>query len=141
MVVVLASSLEVATPTVFADMVERLRTQLPEPRAVQISAHTHNDGGCAVAAAGLSLLAGAEIVEGCLFGNGERAGNADLITLALGLYTRVSGLLVEREGEAVRLKAAGEGRGRGNAGGMPYPRHWPGCQLLRHLCTRGWEVR
>ena len=88
MVVVLASSLEVATPNVFADMVERLRTQLRDPRAVQISAHTHNDRGCAVAAAELSLLAGAEIVEGCLFGNGERAGNADLITLALNLYSR-----------------------------------------------------
>lgn len=88
MVVVLASSLEVATPNIFADMVERLRTQLPDPRAVQISAHTHNDRGCAVAAAELSLLAGAEMVEGCLFGNGERAGNADLITLALNLYSR-----------------------------------------------------
>ena len=88
MVVVLAFSLEVAMPIVFADTVERLRTQLPEPKAVQIAAHTHNDRGCAVAAADLPLLAGAEIVEGCLFGNVERAGNTNLITLALNLYTR-----------------------------------------------------
>ena len=88
MVVVLATSTEQATPNVFADQVECFKAALSDPDKIQISVHTHNDRGCAVAAAELGLLAGADIVEGCLFGNGERCGNADLVTLALNLYSR-----------------------------------------------------
>ncbi|KAK8106598.1 2-isopropylmalate synthase [Apiospora kogelbergensis] len=87
-VIVLATSTEVATPNVFADQVEVFRRSLSEPEKVQISIHTHNDRGCSVAAAELGMLAGADMVEGCLFGNGERSGNVDLVTLALNLYSR-----------------------------------------------------
>ena len=88
MLVVLATSTEQATPNVFADQVECFRAALSDPEKTQISIHTHNDRGCAVAAAELGLLAGADMVEGCLFGNGERCGNADLVTLALNFYSR-----------------------------------------------------
>ncbi|KXH58805.1 2-isopropylmalate synthase [Colletotrichum salicis] len=88
LVVVLATSTEVATPNVFADQVETFRAALSDPEKISISIHTHNDRGCGVAAAELGMLAGADMVEGCLFGNGERAGNVDLVTLALNLYSR-----------------------------------------------------
>ncbi|KAK7457360.1 2-isopropylmalate synthase [Colletotrichum acutatum] len=88
LVVVLATSTEVATPNVFADQVETFRASLSDPEKISISIHTHNDRGCGVAAAELGMLAGADMVEGCLFGNGERAGNVDLVTLALNLYSR-----------------------------------------------------
>ncbi|KAI6313552.1 hypothetical protein MCOR29_007647 [Pyricularia oryzae] len=86
--VVLATSTEVATPNVFADQVETFIAGLSAPENVLISIHTHSDRGCGAAAAELGMLAGAHMVEGCLFGNGERAGNVDLVTLALNLYTR-----------------------------------------------------
>ncbi|TLD15292.1 hypothetical protein PspLS_10774 [Pyricularia sp. CBS 133598] len=86
--VVLATSTEVATPNVFADQVETFIAGLSEPEKIQISIHTHSDRGCGAAAAELGMLAGAHMVEGCLFGNGERAGNVDFVTLALNLYTR-----------------------------------------------------
>lgn len=57
-------------------------------KKVCVSLHVHNDRGCAVAAAELGLMAGARRIEGCLFGNGERSGNVDLVTLALNLYTQ-----------------------------------------------------
>ncbi|KAK2036572.1 2-isopropylmalate synthase [Colletotrichum somersetense] len=88
MVVVLAASTEVSMPHVFADQVELFKAAVSEPKKIQISVHTHNDRGCGVAAAEQSMLAGADIVEGCLFGNGERSGNADLVTLALNFYSR-----------------------------------------------------
>ncbi|TEA22551.1 2-isopropylmalate synthase 2 [Colletotrichum sidae] len=88
MTVVLATSTEVSTPNVFADQVELFRASLSEPEKMRISVHPHNDRGCAVASAELALLAGARMVEGCLFGNGERCGNVDLVALALNLYTR-----------------------------------------------------
>ncbi|KAK2062056.1 2-isopropylmalate synthase, partial [Colletotrichum caudatum] len=88
LVVVLATSTEVATPNVFADQVEVFRAALPDPETITISIHAHNDRGCGVASAELGMLAGAEMVEGCLFGNGERSGNVDLVTLALNLYSR-----------------------------------------------------
>ncbi|KZL66299.1 2-isopropylmalate synthase [Colletotrichum tofieldiae] len=88
LVVVLATSTEVATPNVFADQVEVFQASLSEPEKISISIHTHNDRGCGIAAAELGMLAGAKMVEGCLFGNGERSGNVDLVTLALNLYSR-----------------------------------------------------
>ncbi|KAI6355021.1 hypothetical protein MCOR25_008382 [Pyricularia grisea] len=88
MTVVVATSTEVATPNVFADQVETFLAGLSQPEKIQLSIHTHNDRGCAVASAELGMMAGAQMVEGCLFGNGERAGNVDLVTLALNLYTR-----------------------------------------------------
>jgi 2-isopropylmalate synthase len=77
----------VATPNVYADQIEWMHRHLARRDSVILSLHPHNDRGTAVAAAELGLMAGAERVEGCLFGNGERTGNVDLVTLALNLYT------------------------------------------------------
>ncbi len=84
----LPASVEVATPNIFADQVEWMHRNLTRRDSVIISVHPHNDRGCAVAAAELAQMAGAERVEGCLFGNGERTGNVDLVTLAMNLYTQ-----------------------------------------------------
>jgi 2-isopropylmalate synthase len=84
----LPATIEVATPNVYADQIEWMHTHLARRRSVLISVHPHNDRGCAVAAAELGLMAGADRVEGCLFGNGERTGNVDIVTLALNLYTQ-----------------------------------------------------
>ena len=84
----LPATVEAATPNVFADQVEWMHRHLARREAVIISVHPHNDRGTAVAATELALLAGAERVEGCLFGNGERTGNVCLVTLALNLYTQ-----------------------------------------------------
>jgi 2-isopropylmalate synthase len=84
----LPATVEVATPNVYADQIEWMHRQLDRREAVVLSVHPHNDRGCGVAAAELAQLAGAQRVEGCLFGNGERTGNVDLVTLALNLYTQ-----------------------------------------------------
>lgn len=84
----LPATVEVATPNVFADQVEWMHRHIARREAVVLSVHPHNDRGTAVAAAELAVMAGAERVEGCLFGNGERTGNVDLVTLALNLYTQ-----------------------------------------------------
>lgn len=84
----LPATVEMATPNVYADQIEWMHRHLERRDGVIISLHTHNDRGTAVAAAELGLMAGAERVEGCLFGNGERTGNVDLVTLALNLYTQ-----------------------------------------------------
>jgi 2-isopropylmalate synthase len=84
----LPSTVEVAMPNVYADQIEWMSTNLKNKNNVIFSVHTHNDRGCAVAAAELAILAGAQRVEGTLFGNGERTGNADLVTIALNLYTQ-----------------------------------------------------
>lgn len=84
----LPATVEVATPNVFADQVEWMHRHLSHRDSVVLSVHTHNDRGCAIAAAELAQMAGAERVEGCLFGNGERTGNVDIVTLALNLYTQ-----------------------------------------------------
>ncbi|KAI4221446.1 MAG: hypothetical protein L6R36_006893, partial [Xanthoria steineri] len=83
----LPATVEMCTPNTFADQVEIFHRAFPSD-AVVVSLHPHNDRGCAVAAAELGQLAGATRVEGCLFGNGERTGNVDLVTLALNLYTQ-----------------------------------------------------
>lgn len=87
-IVNLPATVEVATPNLFADQVEWMHRHLARRDSLVISVHPHNDRGCAIAAAELAQLAGADRVEGCLFGNGERTGNVDLVTLALNLYTQ-----------------------------------------------------
>ncbi|KAH3659761.1 hypothetical protein OGATHE_005806 [Ogataea polymorpha] len=84
----LPATVEMSTPNVYADQIEYFCTHISNRDAVCVSLHPHNDRGCAVGAAELAQLAGADRVEGCLFGNGERTGNVDLVTLALNLYTQ-----------------------------------------------------
>ena len=84
----LPATVEMATPNVHADQIEWFCRHLSRRDAVLISVHPHNDRGAAVAAAELALLAGADRVEGTLFGNGERTGNVDIVTLALNLFTQ-----------------------------------------------------
>jgi 2-isopropylmalate synthase len=84
----LPATVEVATPNIYADQVEYFHTHISEREKVCISTHCHNDRGCGVAASELGVLAGADRVEGCLFGNGERTGNVDLVTVALNMYTQ-----------------------------------------------------
>ena len=84
----LPTTVEVATPNIYADQIEWMHRNLARRDSVIISLHPHNDRGTAVAAAELGLMAGADRVEGCLFGNGERTGNVDLVTVALNMYTQ-----------------------------------------------------
>ena len=84
----LPTTVEMATPNVYADQIEWMHRHLARRDSILISLHPHNDRGTAVAAAELGLMAGADRVEGCLFGNGERTGNVDLVTLALNMYTQ-----------------------------------------------------
>jgi 2-isopropylmalate synthase len=84
----LPATVEVATPNIYADQIEWMHRNISRRDSVVLSLHPHNDRGTGVAAAELGLMAGADRVEGCLFGNGERTGNVDLVTLALNLYTQ-----------------------------------------------------
>jgi len=84
----LPSTVECSTPNVYADQIEWMSRNLNGRDSIVISVHPHNDRGTAVASAELAVMAGADRVEGCLFGNGERTGNVDLVTLALNLYTQ-----------------------------------------------------
>ena len=84
----LPTTVEVSTANVFADQIEWMHRRLARREHVLLSVHPHNDRGTGVACAEQALLAGAQRVEGCLFGNGERSGNLDLVTLALNLYTQ-----------------------------------------------------
>lgn len=84
----LPATVEVASPNVYADQIEYFCTHISEREKVCVSVHPHNDRGCGVAASELGVMAGADRVEGCLFGNGERTGNVDLVTVALNLYTQ-----------------------------------------------------
>jgi 2-isopropylmalate synthase len=88
LIVNLPATVEMATPNVYADSIEWMHRHLPRREAVVLSLHPHNDRGTGVAAAELGLLAGADRVEGCLFGNGERTGNVDLVTLGLNLFSQ-----------------------------------------------------
>ncbi|CAB3766171.1 2-isopropylmalate synthase [Paraburkholderia humisilvae] len=88
MIVNLPATVEASTPNVYADQIEWMDGNLGYRDSIILSVHPHNDRGTAVAAAELALLAGADRIEGCLFGNGERTGNVDLVTLALNLYTQ-----------------------------------------------------
>ncbi len=84
----LPATVEAATANIYADQIEWMCRNISKRDSVVISLHTHNDRGTGVAAAELGLMAGADRVEGCLFGNGERTGNCDLVTVALNMYTQ-----------------------------------------------------
>jgi 2-isopropylmalate synthase len=84
----LPSTIEHCTPNVFADMIEWMHLHLARREALVLSVHPHNDRGTGTAAGELALMAGADRIEGCLFGNGERTGNVDLVNIALNLYTQ-----------------------------------------------------
>jgi len=84
----LPATVEAATPNIYADQIEYFCRNLPNRESAVISLHTHNDRGTGVAAAELGLMAGADRVEGCLFGNGERTGNCCLVTVGLNMYTQ-----------------------------------------------------
>jgi len=84
----LPATVEAATPNIYADQIEYFCRNIPRRESVAISLHTHNDRGTGVAAAELGLMAGADRVEGCLFGNGERTGNCCLVTVGLNMYTQ-----------------------------------------------------
>ena len=84
----LPATVEMSTPNIYADQIEWMHRNLARRDSIILSVHPHNDRGTAVAAAELAVMAGADRVEGCLFGNGERTGNVDIVTLALNLYTQ-----------------------------------------------------
>ena len=84
----LPATVECATPNVYADQIEWFGRNIRSRECVALSLHPHNDRGTGVAAAELGLMAGADRVEGCLLGNGERTGNCDLVTVALNMYTQ-----------------------------------------------------
>ena len=88
LIVNLPATVEMTTPNVYADSIEWMNRHLPRRGSLVLSLHPHNDRGTAVAAAELGLMAGADRVEGCLFGNGERTGNVDLVTLGLNLFSQ-----------------------------------------------------
>lgn len=84
----LPATVEMSTPNIYADQIEWMHRHFSQRDCVILSLHPHNDRGCAVAATELGLMAGADRVEGTLFGNGERTGNVDLVTLGLNMYTQ-----------------------------------------------------
>jgi 2-isopropylmalate synthase len=84
----LPATVEMYTPNIYADSIEWFLAHVPNRESVLLSLHPHNDRGTAVAAAELGLMAGGDRVEGCLFGNGERTGNVDLVTLALNMFSQ-----------------------------------------------------
>ena len=87
-IVNLPSTVEHSTPNIFADMIEWMHRHLARRDAIVLSVHPHNDRGTGTAAAEFALMAGADRIEGCLFGNGERTGNVDVVNIALNLYTQ-----------------------------------------------------
>ena len=87
-IVNLPSTVEHCTPNIFADMIEWMHRHLARRDAIVLSVHPHNDRGTGTAAGEFALMAGADRIEGCLFGNGERTGNVDLVNIALNLYTQ-----------------------------------------------------
>jgi len=84
----LPATIEMSTPNIYADQIETMCESLKYRDRIQVSLHPHNDRGCAVAATELGLMAGADRVEGTLFGNGERTGNADILVLAMNLFSQ-----------------------------------------------------
>jgi len=87
-VINLPATVEMATPNIYADQIEWMSRNLARRDGVVLSLHTHNDRGCAVAAAELGVMAGADRIEGTLLGNGERTGNMDIVTMAMNLYSQ-----------------------------------------------------
>ena len=100
----LPATVEAATPNIYADQIEWMCRHISRRDCVIMSLHPHNDRGCGIAAAELGLMAGADRIEGCLFGNGERTGNVDIATLALNMYTQgvMPGLDFSNLGEIVK---------------------------------------
>lgn len=88
MIINLPSTVEMTTPNVFADQIEWMSKHLENRESIVLSVHPHNDRGTGVAAAELAMLAGAVRVEGTLFGNGERTGNVDIVTVAMNMYAQ-----------------------------------------------------
>lgn len=88
MIINLPATVEMSTPNTYADQIEWMHRHLARRDSIILSVHPHNDRGTAVAAAELAVMAGADRIEGCLFGNGERTGNVDLVTLAMNLYSQ-----------------------------------------------------
>ncbi len=84
----LPATVEMSTPNIFADMIEWFSAHFSKREAITLSVHTHNDRGTGVAATELALMAGADRVEGTIFGNGERTGNVDIVTLALNMFSQ-----------------------------------------------------
>lgn len=84
----LPATVEMTSPNVFADQIEYFARHISSRDSIVLSVHTHNDRGCAVAASELAVMAGADRVEGCLLGNGERTGNMDIVTMAMNLYSQ-----------------------------------------------------
>ena len=87
-IVNLPTTVELSTPNIFADMIEWMHRHLQRRDSIMLSVHPHNDRGTGTATAELSVMAGADRLEGCLFGNGERTGNLDLVNVALNLYSQ-----------------------------------------------------
>ena len=90
MIMNLPSTVEMTTPNVYADQIEWMNRHLENRESIILSVHPHNDRGTGVAATELALLAGADRVEGTLFGNGERTGNVDILTLAYNMFSQAS---------------------------------------------------
>ena len=88
MIINLPSTVEMATPNIYADQIEWFSRNFPRRNSIVLSLHTHNDRGTGIAATELALMAGAERVEGTLFGNGERTGNCDIVTIAMNLFSQ-----------------------------------------------------
>ncbi len=88
MIVNLPSTVEMATPNIYADQIEWFIRHFPDRQRIVVSLHTHNDRGTGIAATELALMAGAQRVEGTLFGNGERTGNCDLVTMAMNMFSQ-----------------------------------------------------
>ena len=88
MIINLPATVEMTTPNVYADQIEWMDTHLTDRETVILSVHPHNDRGCGVASAELALLAGADRIEGTLFGNGERTGNVDILTIAYNMFSQ-----------------------------------------------------
>ncbi|MBR1470897.1 MAG: 2-isopropylmalate synthase [Lachnospiraceae bacterium] len=105
MIINLPSTVEMTTPNVFADRIEYMSRHLNNREAVILSVHPHNDRGTGVAAAELSLLAGADRIEGTLFGNGERTGNVDIVNLAYNMFSQGidCGLALDSVNEAIEI--------------------------------------
>jgi isopropylmalate/homocitrate/citramalate synthase len=123
----LPATVEMSTPNVYADRIEWMGRRLSRRESIVLSVHPHNDRGCAVAAAELAVMAGAERVEGTLFGNGERTGNVDLVTLALNLFS---------QGSTRASTSAGSTRS------APSTRRSPSYRCTRAIRTRAsWSTR
>ncbi len=105
MIINLPSTVEMTTPNVFADRIEYMCKNLHNREAVVVSVHPHNDRGTGVATAELALLAGADRIEGTLFGNGERTGNVDIINLAYNMFSQGidCGLALDNVNEAIEI--------------------------------------